>query len=169
MLNKITTSILAFITASVVVTAGAAEVPITGNVASKCMITTDVVGIYGNPTPNVLSTDPQDGGIAPIVRYDVIIADYYKAVIAYPETFSSSPALNDVINWTGSVSVSEVSDPLMSGYEAAKRQYDNVSEFDLTIAGSTWFEINSSATYGFDKALPAGNYRAIVRAECIAL
>lgn len=57
----------------------------------------------------------------------------------------------------------------MSGYETDKREYNNVTEVDLTIAGSTWFKVESSADYGFDKAFPGGTYRAIVSAECIAL
>ena len=65
--------------------------------------------------------------------------------------------------------MSEVSDTLMSGYDAAKRVYNNVTEFDLTEAGTTWFSITSDATYGFDKSWPAGNYNAVVSAECIAL
>ena len=169
MFHKITSIVLAFAASGMIVTAGAADVPITGNVESKCMITTDTAGIYGNPTPNILSTAPSDGGIAPIVRYDVIIAEAYKAVISYPESFSSSPSLNDTLDFTGSVSVSEVSDAQMSGYETNMRTYNNVAEVDLTIAGSTWFKVDSTVTYGYDKAFPGGTYRAIVSAECIAL
>jgi len=169
MFHKLTNVTLALATSSFIVTASAADVPIVGNVESKCTITTDTPGIYGNPTPNELSTATVDGGIAPIVRYDVILAEAYKAVISYPESFSSSPPLNDTLTFTGSVSVSEVSDAQMSGYETAKREYNNVTEVDLTIAGSTWFKIDSGVTYGFDKAFPGGTYRAIVSAECIAL
>jgi len=165
----ITRGALALTATSMIAMAGAADVPITGNVESKCVITTDTPGIYGNPTPNVLSTAPTDGGVNPIVRYDVIIAEAYKAVISYPESFSSSPSLNDTVTFTGGVSVSEVSDAGMSGYETDKREYNNVTEVDLTIAGSTWFKVESSADYGFDKAFPGGTYRAIVSAECIAL
>ena len=149
--------------------ASAVEVPVIGNVESKCVIVTDTAGVYGNPTPNKLSTAAVDGGVEPVVRFDVIQADYYKAVIAAPNTFSSSPALNDVVNWTGTVSVAEVSDPLMSAYDTNKRTYDNITEFDLTVAGSTWFKVSSIALYGADKALPGGTYRAIVNADCIAL
>lgn len=169
MFHKLTSLTLAVVTSGMIATAGAADVPITGNVESKCVITTDTPGIYGNPTPNVLSTNPTDGGVPPIVRYDVVIADSYKAVISYPESFSSGPSLNDIVNFTGGVSVSEVSDALMSGYETDKREYNNVTEVDLTIAGSTWFKIDSTANYGYDKAFPGGTYRAIVSAECIAL
>ena len=142
--------------------------PITGIVESKCSIFTDVQGVYGNPTPNVLSTARSDGGVLPVIRFDVASADYYKAKITHPNSFSSAPSLPDFIAWTGSASVKEVSDPLMSGYESAKVEYDNVTEFDLTVAGTVWFEVDSSADYGFNKAFPAGNYTALVTAECIA-
>jgi hypothetical protein len=143
-------------------------VPITGIVESKCSIFTDTQGVYGNPTPSLLSTARSDGGILPIIRFDVASADFYKAKITHPSAFSSSPSLPDFVAWTGVTSVSRVSDPLMSGYETAKIEYDNVTEFDLTVAGSVWFEVDSSADYGFNKAFPAGNYTALVTAECIA-
>lgn len=169
MFQKLTSMVIGVVVSGAIVTAGAADVPITGNVASKCVITTDTAGIYGNPTPNVLSTGSTNGGVAPVVRYDVIIAESYKAVISYPESFSSSPSLNDTVTFTGSVSVSEVSDAGMSAYETNKRAYNNTTEVDLTIAGSTWFKIESGADYGYDKAFPGGTYRAVVSAECIAL
>ena len=56
----------------------------------------------------------------------------------------------------------------MSGYEAAKVEYDNHTEYDLTIAGSTWFTVESEAKYGVGKSLPGGEYKANVVAECIA-
>ena len=149
-------------------TIAAENVPITGMVESKCSIFTDVQGVYGNPTPNVLSTARSDGGILPVIRYDVASADYYKARIGYPNAFSSSPNLPDFVAWEGSTSVKEVSDPLMSDYETDKVEYDNVTEFDLTVAGTVWFEVSSLADYGFNKAFPAGNYTSIVTAECIA-
>ncbi len=77
--------------------------------------------------------------------------------------------LNDVVNWTGEVTVSEVSDAGMSAYDNDKIEYNNVTEIDLTIAGSTWFKVASTANYGYDKAFPAGQYRAVVTAECIAI
>jgi hypothetical protein len=150
-------------------TAFAVDAPITGNVASKCVIVTDTAGVYGNPTPSVLSTAAADGGVEPIVRYDVISADFYKAVISTPDSFSSSPALNDVVNWTGSVSVAEVTDPLMSAYDTNKRTFNNVTEFDLTVAGTVWFKVSSQADYGATKAFPGGTYVSVVNAECIAL
>jgi hypothetical protein len=145
------------------------SVPVTGTVESKCVLVTDTVGIYGNPLPNTLSTDPIDGGVIPIVRYDVLQANFYKAKITYPNTFSESPDLVDVVNWTGDVTVGEVSDATMSGYDTSKIEYNNVTEVDLTIAGSTWFKIESEAEYGYDRAFPAGTYRTVVTAECIAL
>ena len=147
----------------------AEDVNITGTVESKCLVTTDTVGIYGNPTPNILSTDGADGGVEPIVRYDVIIADYYKARVTHPNSFSESPSLNDVVTWTGSTSVAEVSDAGMSAYDTDKIEYNNVTEVDLSIAGSTWFKVSSEADYGYDKAFPAGTYRTVVSAECIAI
>ena len=147
----------------------ATDVPITGNVESKCIVQTDTLGVYGNPTPSVLSTDNTDGGMTPIVRFDVIQASFYKARITYPITFSSNPALSDVAVWTGSVAVGQVSDTSMSAYSNALVTYENVTEVDLTVAGSTWFEVTSRVEYGFTTALPAGTYRAILSAECIAI
>jgi hypothetical protein len=144
------------------------SVPITGIVESRCSIFTDTQGVYGNPTPSVLSTARAAGGILPVVRFDVAAADFYKAKITRPNSFSSSPSLPDFVTWNGSTTVKEVSDPLMSGYETAKIEYDNVTEFDLTVAGSVWFEVDSSADYGFNKSFPAGVYTALVTAECIA-
>lgn len=146
----------------------AEEVPIIGTVESKCVITTDTQGVYGNPTPSVLSTAVADGGVEPVIRYDVISANYYFARITHPNDFSSSPVLNDVVNWTGAVSVGEVTDAGMSAYDTNKIEYNNVYETDLTIAGSTWFKVESQADYGYDKSFPAGTYNAVVQAECIA-
>jgi hypothetical protein len=158
-----------FTTLAMVGQAQAVETPVVGTVASKCVIVTDTSGIYGNPTPSELSTDAVDGGVEPVIRYDVIQANYYKAVITTPRSFSVSPGLTDVVNWTGSVSTARVSVAGMSAYDAAKRTYDNVTEFDLTIAGTTWFKASTKAEYGYDKAFPAGTYRAVIGAECIAL
>ena len=134
----------------------AAEIPIVGSVESKCVITTDTQGVYGNPTPSKLTTKVSDGGVPPIVRYDVIQADYYKALISHPQSFTESPALGDVVNWVGEVTVDQVSDTNMAAYDNDKRLYNNVTEIDLTIAGSTWFKVASTAEYGYDKAFPAG-------------
>lgn len=146
----------------------AEETPITGNVESKCTIVTTVDGIYGNPLPNKLSTSPSDGGVIPVIRYDVVLADAYKAVITTPTMFSSSPTLTDTVAFTGDVSVKEVSDVGMAVYETNKITYNDTTEFDLTLAGSTWFQTTSTADYGFNKSFPGGTYRSFVRAECIA-
>lgn len=146
----------------------AAQVEIEGNVESKCIIQTDTSGVFGNPTADTLSTASADGGVPPIVRFDVAIGDYYLARISHPTSFSTSPALNDVVNWTGSTYVFNVSDAGMAAYDTSKVTFNNVTEFDLTIAGSTWFRVDSTATYGVGRAFPGGTYRAIVEAECIA-
>jgi hypothetical protein len=147
----------------------AEDMDVVGNVESKCVVTPDTAGVYGNPAPDKLDSDPTSGGVDPIVRYDVIQASYYKAKITHPNTFSEAPALSDVVNWTGDTATSQVSDTGMSGYDAAKIEYDNVTEFSLTVAGSTWFKTETLAEYGYGKAFPAGIYRAVVTAECIAI
>jgi len=149
--------------------AQAADVPIIGNVESKCVVTIDKQGVYGNPSASILSTDAADGGVEPVVRFDVVLADAYKAVISHPISFSQSPALNDTVTWTGSTSVEAVSDAGMSAYDTDKIEYDNTTEVDLSIAGSTWFKVSSEADYGYSKALPGGTYTSIVEANCIAL
>jgi|TARA_R110000744_G_scaffold380334_1_gene500808 hypothetical protein len=145
-----------------------ADVNIVGNVSAKCVIQTTKTGVYGNPTANKLSTLAADGGVQPIIRYDVALADNYLARITHPNSFSSSPALTDSVAWVGSTVVSQTSDAGMSGYNAAKVVVDNVTQFDLTVAGSTWFTTSSTATYGVSKAFSGGTYTALVRAECIA-
>lgn len=146
----------------------AVDSPITGNVSSKCSIYTDTTGVYGNPNPDELSTLSADGGVMPIIRYDVSIANYYTAKISWPTSFTSSPSLTDSLTWDGEIEVSSTSDAGMSGYEAAKVEYDNHTEYDLTVAGSTWFKVTSNVTYGVDKPLPGGEYKANVTAVCIA-
>lgn len=164
-MNKVTVSaILAVFACS----SFAEETPIVGNVQSKCQIITDTEGVYGNATPDTLSTDAADGGVEPIVRFDVLQANYYKAVIAHPMSFSESPTLIDNTAWTGSTEVGEVSETTMSTYETNKVTYDNKTEYDLTVAGSTWFKISSDVAYGFDRAFPSGIYRSVVQADCIA-
>jgi len=143
-------------------------VQIEGNVQAKCVIRTDRTGVYGNPTANKLSASPADGGVTPIIRYDVALAGYYTARITYPTSFSTSPTLTDTVTWTGGASVSSVSTAQMSAYDAAKVEYDSTTEFDLTVAGTTWFKVDSVAEYGYDKAFPAGTYRAVIQADCIA-
>jgi len=39
----------------------------------------------------------------------------------------------------------------------------------LTVAGSVWFKADSKAEYGYNKAFPAGTYRSIVTATCLAV
>ena len=164
MLKKTLFAVLVLVTN----TAFAEEAIIEGNVQSKCVINIDTNGVYGNPTPDKLSTDSADGGVQPSIRYDVALADYYIARIITPTSFSTSPTLSDVVNWTGTSSVGEVSDVGMSAYDVSKVVYDSTTEFDLTVAGSTWFSVTSEASYGYGKAFPGGTYRAVVIAECIA-
>lgn len=145
------------------------SVPVMGTVESKCVVTQDVTGVYGNPSPGVLSTDPTDGGVSPVIRFDVLQAATYKARISHPDSFTESPTLTDVVYWTGSAGVDQVTDANMSAYDNDKVEYNNVTEFSLAIAGSTWFSIQSEATYGVGRAFPGGNYQAAVTAECIAI
>lgn len=145
-----------------------ANVQITGSVEAKCVIQTTKSGSYGNPIASKLSTTPADGGILPVMRYDVSIADAYTASITHPTSFSSSPSLTDTIAWTGSTSVTQTSVAGMSAYEAAKTVVGNTTNFNLTLAGSTWFSTASSAVYGSAKPLPGGTYTAVVQASCIA-
>jgi len=145
-----------------------ADVDITGNVEAKCVIQTTKSGVYGNPIASKLSTTPADGGVLPVIRFDVALANYYTANITHPTSFSSSPALTDSVAWTGSTSVTQTSDAGMSGYDAAKVVYDNTTVFDLTVAGSTWFSTASSATYAASKPFVGGVYTAVVQASCVA-
>ena len=144
------------------------QTPITGNVESKCTIYTDRQGVYGNPTADVLSTDSVDGGVHPVIRIDVVTGATYTVKVSYPNSFSTSPSLTDSLDWSGDVKVSQVSDAAMSTYDANKVVYDNVHEYDLTTAGSTWFTIESNVSYGIGKSLPGGKYTALVDAECVA-
>ena len=145
-----------------------ATVDITGNVEAKCVIKTSKSGVYGNPSASVLSTAPSDGGVLPVIRFDVAIADYYTANITHPTSFTSSPALSDNVTWTGSTSVTKTSDAGMSGYDSDKIVYNNTTVFDLTVAGSTWFSTSSTATYAASKPFSGGTYTAVVQASCIA-
>lgn len=167
MLNKTFTLLAAMLTFCA--SAFAEEIPISGSVESKCIVTQDTAGVYGNASPEVLTTASASGGVHPVVRFDVIQADYYMARITHPTSFTESPVLNDVVTWTGSTSVDQVSDAGMSAYDTNKVEYDNVTEVDLSIAGSTWFKVESEADYGYNKAFPGGQYQAVVTAECIAI
>lgn len=146
----------------------ATETPITGNVQTRCLITTDTNGVFGNPLPSKLSTLAADGGVVPVVRYDVTLADSYLAKVTTPTSFSSSPSLSDSVAWTGSTTVTNTTDVGMAGYEAAKITYGSTTQYDLTVAGSTWFSSEATASYGGTKSFPGGSYTAIVLAECIA-
>jgi hypothetical protein len=152
----------------VATTTYAYEVPITGVVQSRCQIEMDTAGVYGNPNSYTLSTAVSDGGVQPVVRVDVSQADAYYARISHPNSFSSSPSLNDTPTFTGSTEVSSIGDAGMSGYEAAKTTFNNTTQYDLTVAGSTWFKTTSTITNGGQKAFPGGTYRTVVVAECIA-
>ena len=147
----------------------ATDSPINGTVQPKCSVYTETQGVYGNPLPNKLDTLPASGGTKASIRYDVAQANFYLARITHPIAFSSSPTLDDAVAWTGSSIVGQVSVSDMSAYEAAKViSPANVTTFNLTLAGSTWFTVSSTAIYGYNKALPAGNYTAIIKADCIA-
>ena len=146
-----------------------ADAPISGSVQSRCVVTTDTPGVYGNPNAYTLTTDPSDGGVLPIVRFDVTLADAYYAQITYPTEFTSSPSLSDTVTWTGSTEVSAVSDATnMGSYETDKTTFGETSQYDLTATGSTWFKTSSEATMGGNKAFPGGSYSATVEAKCIA-
>jgi hypothetical protein len=144
------------------------ETPIVGLVQSKCIINTDTAGVYGNPTASKLSTSRADGGVQPIIRYDVSVAGAYKASITTPNSFSSSPSLNDTLSWSGSTAVKEISATPMADYESNKVIFNNTTEYNLHTAGTTWFEVSSIVEYGYGKAFPGGTYRSIITAECIA-
>ncbi len=89
---------LSFIFSMSTVSAFAVDVPISGNVQSRCIITTDTPGIYGNPNAYTLTTATADGGVLPVVRYDVTLADAYYAEITTPTAFSDSPSLSDTVH-----------------------------------------------------------------------
>jgi len=151
-------------------TAGAAEIPIRGLVTSKCIINVDTPGVYGNPTPEILSTFAADGGRPAVVRYDVIQAGYYKAVITTPDNFTTSPTLEDSVTWSSNVDVSKITNASMSAYTTAKRVYNNnITEIDLTVQGTVWFAATSKAQYGYGKSFPMGEYKSVVLAQCTAL
>ena len=149
--------------------ASSAETPITGNVQSRCVITTDTPGVYGNPNAYTLTTSASDGGVQPIIRFDVTLADAYLAQITTPTSFSSSPSISETVTWTGSTEVSAVSDATnMGDYETNKVTFGQTTQYDLTATGSTWFKSSSSATLGGNKAFPGGSYSANVTALCVA-
>ena len=142
--------------------------PITGTVESKCVIFTETQGVYGTPLASRLSTAVADGGVQPIIRYDVALADAFLGKITFPNEFSSSPTLTDTQAFTGNVEVHSVSDVGMADYDTNKTTFNNTHQYDLTVAGTTKFKISSQVDYGNGKALPAGTYTTLVNAECIA-
>tara|TARA_R110000868_G_scaffold7279_6_gene39787 strand:- start:561 stop:1064 length:504 start_codon:yes stop_codon:yes gene_type:complete len=150
--------------------AWAVNSPINGLVQANCSIYTTTPGQYGNPSPWKLSTASADGGVDAIIRVDIAAADYYYTKFTHPNSFSSSPSLTDGVTWTGSTVVSSHSVAGMSAYEAAKVVVSNTTKYTMTLAGSTWFKVASTASYGSadNTALPAGNYTAMIVAECIA-
>ena len=167
--TKIITGIAVSLCAIPFMHASSAETPITGNVQSRCVITTDTPGVYGNPNAYTLTTSSTDGGVQPIIRFDVTLANAYLAQITTPTSFASSPALNDTVTWTGSTVVSTVSDATnMAAYETSKVTFGQTTQYDLTATGSTWFKSSSAATMGGTKAFPGGSYSANVTAICVA-
>jgi len=147
----------------------AEDVPIEGTVQSRCIITTDTPGVFGNPNAYTLTTAATDGGVLPIVRYDVTLADAYYAQITTPTSFSSSPTISETITWTGSTEVDAISDATgMASYETNKVTFGQTTQYDLTATGSTWFKSSVSATMGGNKAFPGGTYTAVVEAVCVA-
>jgi len=149
----------------------ALDVPINASVTGSCIISTETNGTYGQPNAYTLTTAPADGGQMPITRVDVTLASAYKVKFTTPESFSSSPQLNDVVTFTGDTEVQAVSDATnMADYETDKVDVaDNIVEYDLTATGSTWFKHTSVAVNGGSRAFSSGNYTSYVVAECIAL
>jgi hypothetical protein len=164
--------IIAFLAVSMTASYALADTgsaPITGNVQSRCIITTDTVGVYGNPNAYTLTTSASDGGVLPVIRFDVTLADAYYAQVTTPTEFTSSPSLSDTVSWTGTTEVKAVSDATnMGDYETNKTTFGSTTQYDLTATGSTWFKSTSVATYGGNKAFPGGAYSATVEAKCIA-
>ena len=150
----------------------AENIYIDGSVQSRCSIFTDTGGTYGNPSAFKLSTTPANGGRAAVIRYDVSLASAYRAEIATPISFSSSPSLSDSSVFTGAVTVTQTSSSDMSGYQAASSTpTSNSRAYNLTVAGSTWFTATSEVLYGGGNQTPwpSGDYRAIVVASCIPM
>ena len=154
----------------VATTAYAGNIDITGTVESRCIVNTDTPGVYGNPNAYTLTTLPASAGQVPIVRIDSSLANAYNAQISYPTSFSTSPSLSDTTAWVGAVGVEQTSSSDMSGYQAASTTTGAMRIYPLSIAGTTWFSVASTATYGGgqQKPFPGGSYKAVILAECIA-
>jgi len=148
----------------------AENIDITGTVQSRCTVNVDTPGAYGNPNAYTLTTAPASAGQEPIVRFDVSLANAYKAEVSYPTSFSSSPSLSDTVAWTGAVTVAQTSTSDMSGYQAASSIAGSKRTYALTVAGTTWFKSTSIATYGGGqaKAFPGGAYKSYLLASCVA-
>ena len=148
----------------------AENIDVSGTVQSRCTVNVDTPGVYGNPNAYTLTTAPASAGQVPIVRFDVTLADAYFAQISYPTAFTVSPSLPDTVAWTGAVTVVQTSSSDMSGYQAASTTSGSMRQYALTIAGTTWFDATSIATYGGgqNKAFPGGEYKAVVLAQCVA-
>ena len=148
----------------------AGNIDITGTVESRCIVNTDTPGVYGNPNAYTLTTLPASAGQVPIVRIDASLANAYNAQISYPTSFSTSPSLSDTTAWEGAVGVEQTSSSDMSGYQAASTTTGAMRTYPLSIAGTTWFSVASTATYGGgqQKPFPGGSYKAVILAECIA-
>jgi len=151
------------------ITSAAADTPINGSVQSRCIISTDTAGVYGNPNAYTLTTAVADGGVLAVTRVDVTLADAYYVEFTAPSAFSSAPNLPDVVTWSGDTEVSAVSDATnMADYETNKIEFDMTDKYDLTATGSTWFKTSSTAVMGGSKAFPGGSYTALVEASCVA-
>jgi len=148
----------------------AENIDVTGEVQSRCTVNVDTPGIYGNPNAYTLTTLPASAGQEPIVRFDVTLANAYFAQVSYPTAFTVSPSLPDTVSWTGVVTVVQTSTSDMSGYQAASTTSGSMRQYALSIAGTTWIQSTSIATYGGgqNKAFPGGEYKAVVLAQCIA-
>jgi hypothetical protein len=168
MFNKLIVASIAVAAASVTV-ANAEDIPINGTVQSRCVITTDTPGVFGNPNAYTLDTDPTQGGQLAVTRVDVTLANAYYVEITGPDSFSSSPSLPDTPVWTGDTEVKTVSDATnMGSYETDKTEIGMTDRYEMTATGSTWFKTTAKAVMGGNKAFPGGNYTALVTAECIA-
>ena len=90
----------------------AIDVPIEGNIESKCVITTDTPGVFGNPTPDALSTLPTDGGVMPIIA-TISSKQITTRHRSHGKISSLHLCTQRRVNWDGEVEVSEVSDSTM--------------------------------------------------------
>ena len=148
--------------------AWAVNSPITGTVQASCSIVTTTPGKYGVPNIWRLSTTPSEGGQPAVIKTTIGTADKYKITITHPNSFSSSPSLSDTLAWTGSSVYTSGSASGMSAYETGKTVVGNTTTFDMTLAGTTFFTVASSAQYGYNRAFPSGSYTATIVASCVA-